>query len=98
MSMTGMSSWIGYTRLHEAHFKPAPFLTSVTGVWQLGHTSISSSSGLTGMRGIYDTRRHLWNNLPMKLFVTLLVAAAVLGDAIGAEAQQSRPPAGAAPA
>ena len=34
----------------------------------------------------------------MKLFVTLLVAAVVLGDAIGAEAQQSRRPANAAPA
>ena len=34
----------------------------------------------------------------MKLFVTLLVAAVVLGDAIGAEAQQSRRPANAPPA
>src|SRR6266852_4180924 len=53
--MTGMSSLIGYTRLHVAHLSAVPFLTSVTGVLQLGHARISSSSGSTGMLGIYDT-------------------------------------------
>ena len=32
MSMTGMSSWMGYTRLHVAHLSAVPFLMSVTGV------------------------------------------------------------------
>ena len=63
MSMTGMSSLIGYTRLHVAHLSAAPFLTSVTGVLQLGQARISSNSGSTGMGGIYDTSRLLWNNL-----------------------------------
>jgi hypothetical protein len=40
----------------------APFLTSVTGVLQFGHARISSSSGSTGMLGIYDTSLLLWNN------------------------------------
>ena len=62
MSMTGMSSLIGYTRLHVAHFSAVPFLTSVTGVLQFGHARISSSSGSTGMSGIYDTSPLLWNN------------------------------------
>lgn len=62
MSMTGMSSLIGYTRLHVAHLSAAPFLTSVTGVLQLGQARISSNSGSTGMVGIYDTSRLLWNN------------------------------------
>jgi tetratricopeptide (TPR) repeat protein len=33
----------------------------------------------------------LWNNLPMKLIVPLVVTAALLGGAVAAEAQQSRP-------
>jgi hypothetical protein len=39
-----------------------PFFTSVTGVLQLGHARISSSSGSTAMTGIYDTFTLLWNN------------------------------------
>src|SRR5258708_20950636 len=62
ISITGMSSLIGYTRLHVAHFSALPFLTSVTGVLQFGHARISSSSGSTAMWGIYDTSRLLWNN------------------------------------
>ena len=58
-----MSSLIGYTRLHVAHLSAAPFLTSVTGVLQLGQARISSNSGSTGMGGIYDTSLFLWNNL-----------------------------------
>ena len=58
-----MSSLIGYTRLHVAHLSAAPFLTSVTGVLQLGQARISSNSGSTGMGGIYDTSLLLWNNL-----------------------------------
>jgi hypothetical protein len=50
MSITGMSSLIGYTRLHVAHLSADPFLTRVTGVLQLGQARISSSSGSTGMR------------------------------------------------
>src|SRR5437868_3963868 len=53
---------MGYTRLHVAHFSAVPFLTSVTGVLQLGHARISSSSGSTGMLGLYDTLRFLWKN------------------------------------
>src|SRR6266542_5644787 len=62
MSMTGISSLIGYTRLQVAHLSAVPFLTSVTGVLQFGHARISSSSGSTGICGIYDTSALLWNN------------------------------------
>jgi hypothetical protein len=48
-SITGMSSLIGYTRLHCAHLSAVPFLTSSTFVLQLGQASISSNSGSTGM-------------------------------------------------
>src|SRR6185369_3074988 len=73
MSMTGMSSLIGYTRLHVPHLRAAPFLMSVTGVLQLGQARISSSSGSTGMARIYDTSRLLWNNSAMKLAALLAV-------------------------
>lgn len=49
-SMTGMSSLMGYTRLHVAHFNADPFLTSVTGVLQFGQAKIASRSGSTAMR------------------------------------------------
>lgn len=62
MSMTGMSSLIGYTRLHVPHLSALPFLTSVTGVLHSGHARISSNSGSTAMRGIYDSFTLLWNN------------------------------------
>src|SRR5258707_11855478 len=62
ISITGMSSLIGYTRLHVPHFSAEPFLTSVTGVLQFGHARISSSSWSTVMPRIYDTSRLLWNN------------------------------------
>src|SRR5438309_1731610 len=52
MSMTGMSSLMGYTRLQVAHFSAVPFLTSATGVLQFGHARISSNSGSTGMVGL----------------------------------------------
>ena len=51
ISMTGMSSLIGYTRLHVSHFSAVPFLTSVTGVLQFGQARISSSSGSTAIDG-----------------------------------------------
>src|SRR5437763_3738015 len=73
MSMTGMSSLIGYTRLHVAHLSAVPFLTSVTGVLQFGQARISSNSGSTGMWGIYDTSTLLWNNSHMK-FAAFIVA------------------------
>src|SRR5437867_5839942 len=73
MSITGMSSLTGYTRLHVPHFSAVPFLTGVTGVLQFGHARISSSSGSTGMSGIYDTFSHLWNNSSMKWSVILCV-------------------------
>src|SRR5436190_5371302 len=89
ISITGMSSLIGYTRLHVAHLSAPPFLTSVTGVLQLGQARISSSSGSTGMGGIYDTFRLLWNNsLRMKLVV---IAAVCVSFPIVAAAQ-TRPP------
>src|ERR1022692_1970786 len=50
-----MSSLMAYTRWQVAHLRAAPFLTSVTGVLQLGHARISSSSGPTAMWGIYAT-------------------------------------------
>ena len=62
MSMTGMSSLIGYTRLHVPHFRAVPFFTSTTAVLQCGQAKISRSSGSTGMTGIYDTFLLLWNN------------------------------------
>jgi tetratricopeptide (TPR) repeat protein len=40
----------------------------------------------------------LWNNLPMKLFVPLVVTAALIGGAVAADAQQSRPGSKPAPA
>src|SRR6185503_18628180 len=45
ISMTGMSSLMGYTRWHWPHFSAAPFLTRVTGVLQFGQARISSNSG-----------------------------------------------------
>src|SRR3954447_14179581 len=62
ISITGMSSLIGYTRLHVAHLSAAPLWTGVTGVLQLGHARISSSSGSTAMRGLYATFMLLWKN------------------------------------
>jgi hypothetical protein len=46
--MTGMSSLIGYTRWHVSHFSAVLFFTSFTGVLQLGHAKISSSSASMG--------------------------------------------------
>src|SRR5258708_8790892 len=88
ISITGMSSLIGYTRLHVAHLSAAPFLTSVTGVLQLGQARISSNSGSTGIHAIYDTFPLLWNNSPMK---SLIVAAFCVAVPISA-AGQSRVP------
>jgi hypothetical protein len=62
INITGMSSLMAYTRLQVAHLRAVPFLTSVTGVLQLGQARISSNSGSTGMLGIYDTFTLLWNN------------------------------------
>ena len=49
--MTGMSSLMGYTRLHRAHLRAVPFLTSSTFVLQFGQANISSNSGSTGITG-----------------------------------------------
>src|SRR6202040_3785237 len=43
-SMIGMSSWMGYTRRHSAHFRLAPFALKTTGFLQTGQTSMSSRS------------------------------------------------------
>src|SRR5262249_26251444 len=51
INMTGMSSLIGYTRLQVSHLRAVPFLMRLTGVLQLGHTRISSSSGSMAMAG-----------------------------------------------
>ena len=37
ISMTGMSSLMGYTRLQVSHLSAVPSLTRVTGVLQFGH-------------------------------------------------------------
>ena len=49
ISITGMSSLMGYTRLHWSHLRAVLFLTSLTGVLQFGQARISSSSASTGM-------------------------------------------------
>src|SRR5262245_13794118 len=86
MSITGMSSLIGYTRLHVAHLSAVPFFTSVTGVLQFGHARISSSSRSTAMRGLYDTFTLLWNNSRMKLAVLVVV----LSVSVPLAAEQAR--------
>src|SRR3954453_13315462 len=93
MSITGMSSVIGYTRWHVPHLRAVPFFTRVTGVLQFGHARISSSSGSTAISGIYDTPILLWNNSPMKLVV--FVALLGLATPLAASAQPGRanPPA-----
>src|SRR5689334_19470626 len=53
-SMTGISSLIGYTRLHCAHLSAVPSLTSVTGVLQFGHARMSSNSGSIGMANVLE--------------------------------------------
>src|SRR5215467_4795165 len=89
--MTGMSSLIGYTRWHVAHFSADPFLTSVTGVLQFGQARIARSSGSTAMAELYDTFRLLWNNSPMK--VASLIAGVSLFAASLASAQTPADPA-----
>src|SRR6267378_8368553 len=49
MSITGMSSRIGYTRRHWLHFRPCPLSRGFTGALQRGQTRIFRSSGLTAM-------------------------------------------------
>src|SRR5580765_355508 len=98
ISMTGMSSLIGYNRLQVPHLSAVPFLTSVTGVLQLGQARISSSSWSTGMPRIYDTFRLLWNNSRMK-FAALLAAFSVsLPFAADARAAVQGSPRGQRPA
>src|SRR5262245_56299691 len=82
ISITGMSSLMGYTRLHVSHLSAEPFLTSVTGVLQFGHARISSSSGSTAIAGIYDTFPLLWNNSIMKSSVLFLVLLASASPAV----------------
>src|SRR5450759_925785 len=95
MSITGMSSLIEYTRLQVPHLSAVPFLTSVTGVLQLGHARISSNSGSTGMASIYDTSALLWNNLAMK-FGGLVVAFSVSVAMASADARAQGAPVGPA--
>src|SRR5262245_42090461 len=97
ISITGMSSLIGYTRLHVAHLSAVPFFTSVTGVLQFGHARISSSSRSTGMLRLYDTFALLWSNSGMKLAV--LVAALSVSVPLAAEQArgQRQPQAAATP-
>src|SRR5262245_50713795 len=92
--MTGMSSLIGYTRLHVAHLSAAPFLTSVTGVLQLGHARISSNSGSTGMR---TTIEHLprfveqFKRMKVAALVAALAASLVVSRPAAAQGQQAKP-------
>src|SRR5450756_2226714 len=95
MSITGMSSLIGYTRLQVAHLSAVPFLTSVTGVLQLGHARISSNSGSTAMASIYDTSALLWNNSEMKL-AALVAAFSVSVPIVSADARAHGAPVGQA--
>src|SRR6185503_5278657 len=78
ISITGMSSLMGYTRLQVAHFSAVPFLTSVTGVLQFGHARISSNSGSTAIPGLYDTFPLLWNNSSMQQCSSRYAAGAAL--------------------
>src|SRR5258708_24584316 len=90
ISIRGMVFLIGYPRLHVAHLSAPPFLTSVTGVLEFGQERISSSSGSTGMGGIYGTFQLLWNNsLRMKL-AALVAACSVMCPS--AAVAQTRPP------
>src|SRR3954466_14458657 len=82
MSMTGMSSLTGYTRLQVPHLSAVPFFTGVTGVLQFGHARISSSSGSTAMAELYDTFALLWNNSPMKVSVSFPAVVAVVSLAV----------------
>src|SRR5712692_3123211 len=90
--MTGMSSLIGYTRLHVPHLSAVPFLTSVTGVLQLGHARISSSSGSTDMAELYDTSPLLWNNsgcMKVLVFLALVRVSAPFGQAAQSPPKQT---------
>ena len=49
ISITGMSSRIGYTRRHCVHLSPWPFSVKLTGTLQRGQTRIFRSSGLTAI-------------------------------------------------
>src|ERR1700720_2807628 len=87
MSMTGISSLIGYTRLHVAHLSAVSFLTSLTGVLQLGQARISSSSGSMAMVANSMTARRFCGTIyPMKLGVLLVFLA---GSVFAAEPAQS---------
>ena len=48
-SITGISSRMGYTRLHWVHFSPLPSGFNSTFTLQTGHASISRSLSLTGI-------------------------------------------------
>src|SRR5438132_166771 len=85
-----MSSLIGYTRLHVAHLSAVPFLTSVTGVLQLGQARISRSWGSTGMAELYDTSILLWNNSHMKGLVAAAIVAVSFSPARAAQAPANR--------
>src|SRR5690606_5326776 len=90
-SMTGMSSLMGYTRLHWLHLSAVPFLTSSTFVLQFGQARISSSSLSTaiirsGMRvqvwpggpvmRVGIIVRHMRRILPVFLSLAILSAPA----------------------
>ena len=64
MSMTGMSSAIGYTRWQAPHFRPAPSCTGVTGVLHFGHARISRSSASTAITAPSPRKLRLYNRLP----------------------------------
>src|SRR3954471_9798763 len=59
-SMTGISSLIGYTRLHWLHLSAVPFFTGSTFVLQFGQARISSSSGSTGMESFMRGQGPRW--------------------------------------
>ena len=58
-SITGMSSRIGYTRLHCVHFSPLPSGFNSTFTLQTGQASISRSLSLTGIWRLLLLRRQV---------------------------------------
>ena len=86
MSITGMSSLMGYTRLHVTHLSAVPFLTSATGRFALGTGQNFEQFRVDSHRRDYMTPTAICGTIrAMKIAVLL----AVLGAATLVEAGQS---------
>src|SRR6476619_4544267 len=83
ISITGISSLMGYTRWHCAHLSPVPLCTSFTGVLQLGQARISRSSASTGIGSLRAETIASWAKIvPMaerRAWGCVVVAALWLG-------------------